>query len=90
MRVVHEEFCIVCDFPEVLKLDERNRPHCADGPSHRWRDGWALYHWHGTRIPQSWIEDKTSLTAAIALTVRNVEQRRARWKLSAGTTCCAN
>ena len=81
MRVVHEEFCIVCDFPEVLKLDERNRPHCADGPSHRWRDGWALYHWHGTRIPQSWIEDKTSLTAAIALTVRNVEQRRAAMEI---------
>lgn len=77
VRVMHEEFCIVCDFPEVLKLDEQNRPHCSDGPSHRWRDGWALYHWHGTRVPQAWIEDQVSLTAAFALTVRNTELRRA-------------
>ena len=62
MRVMHDEFCIVCDFPEVLKLDDRGLPHCEDGPSHRWRDGWALYHWHGARVPQAWIEDKASLT----------------------------
>jgi hypothetical protein len=41
MHVMHEEFCIVFDFPEIMRSDERNRPHCADGPSHRWRDGWA-------------------------------------------------
>ena len=51
LRIVHDEFCIVCDRPEVLKVDDQNRPHCADGPSHRWRDGWSLYHWHGTHIP---------------------------------------
>ena len=50
-RVVHEEFCIVCDRPEVLTIDDQNRPHNATGPSHRWRDGWALYYWHGMRIP---------------------------------------
>ena len=81
MRVMHDEFCIVCDFPEVLKLDDRGLPHCEDGPSHRWRDGWALYHWHGTRVPQAWIEDKASLTAAFALTVRNTELRRAAMEI---------
>ena len=50
-RFIHDEFCIVCERPEVLKVDDQNRPHCADGPSHRWRDGWSLYHWHGTHIP---------------------------------------
>jgi hypothetical protein len=77
IRVMHQDFCIVCDFPEVLRLDEQDRPHCADGPSHRWRDGWALYHWHGTRVPQAWIEDKASLTAAFALTIHNTDLRRA-------------
>jgi hypothetical protein len=76
-RVLHPEFCIVSDFPEVLRVDDQNRPHCENGPSHRWRDGWALYHWHGVRIPAEWIEDKAALTAQTALTWANIEQRRA-------------
>ena len=50
-RIVHDEFCIVSDRPEILRVDAQNRPHCDDGPSHRWRDGWSLYHWHGMRMP---------------------------------------
>ena len=76
-RVMHKEFCIVSDFPEILKIDNENRPHCENGPSHRWRDGWSLYHWHGQEIPSEWIENKESLTAKIALTWKNIEQRRA-------------
>ncbi len=76
-RVMHEEFCLVSDFPEVLKVDDQNRPHCENGPSHRWRDGWCLYYWHGVQIPAEWIEDKESLTAKTALTWTNIEQRRA-------------
>jgi len=51
-RVMHEDFCIVSDFPSVLKVDEQNRPHCDEGPSHQWRDGWALYFFHGVAIPE--------------------------------------
>ena len=76
-RVMHEEFCIISDFPEVIKKDEQNRPHCENGPSHRWRDGWSLYHWHGVKIPAEWIEKKEGLTPTIALTWENIEQRRA-------------
>ena len=76
-RVMHEEFCIVSDFPEVIKKDDQNRPHCETGPSHRWRDGWSLYHWHGVKIPAEWIEDRANLTAKTALTWPNIEQRRA-------------
>ncbi|MBK8009566.1 MAG: hypothetical protein IPK23_14925 [Rhizobiales bacterium] len=76
-RVMHEEFCMVSDFPEVLKVDDQNRPHCENGPSHRWRDGWSLYHWHGVKIPAEWIERKDRLTPKIALTWQNIEQRRA-------------
>ncbi|MCC8949327.1 hypothetical protein H8A97_30550, partial [Bradyrhizobium sp. Arg62] len=72
-RVMHEEFCLVSDFPEVILKDDQNRPHCETGPSHRWRDGWSLYHWHGTKIPAEWIEDKASLTPAIALGEQNME-----------------
>ena len=76
-RLMHEEFCIVSDRPEVLRVDERNLPHCEDGPSHRWRDGWSLYHWHGVRVDGDWIEDRSSLTAKIALSQSNIEVRRA-------------
>jgi hypothetical protein len=75
-RVMHEEFCIVSDFPEILKKDEQNRPHCEDGPSHRWRDGWSLYYWHGVRVPEEWIMNRKSLTAKIALSQENIELRR--------------
>lgn len=76
-RVMHEEFCMVCDFPEVILKDDQNRPHCENGPSHRWRDGWSLYFWHGTRIPSEWIEDKDRLTPTVALGQSNMELRRA-------------
>lgn len=61
-RVMHEEFCIVSDFPEFIRVDDLRRPHCETGPSHRWRDGWSLYHWHGTRVPAAWIEDKANVS----------------------------
>ena len=76
-RVMHEKFCIVSDFPEVLKIDEQNRAHGQDGPSHRWRDGWSLYHWHGVAVPEHWIMNKNSLSAKEAITWENIEQRRA-------------
>ena len=76
-RLMHEKFCMVSDFPSVLRVDEQRRPHCADGPSHVWRDGWALYHWHGVVVPRRWIEDKASVTARDVLAEPNTEQRRA-------------
>lgn len=51
-RYMHEEFCIVSDFPETLKVNERNQPHCANGPSHRWRDGFEIYHLNGVRMTE--------------------------------------
>jgi hypothetical protein len=75
-RVMHEEFCMVSDFPEVLRVDEQNRPHCETGPSHRWRDGWSLYHWHGTRVPARWIEDRQNLSGSEVMAEPNLEVRR--------------
>lgn len=77
LRVMHEKFCIVADFPEILRMDDENRSHGQEGPSHRWRDGWELYHWHGVRIPNEWVKIPGALTPKIALTWENIEQRRA-------------
>ena len=74
-RWMHEEFCMVCDFPEILKVDEQNRPHSEVGPSHRWRDGWSIYHWHGVRVPAHWIEDRANLDPREVIQADNVELR---------------
>ncbi len=76
-RVMHAEFCMVSDFPEAIRVDSSGRPHCETGPSHRWRDGWSLYHWHGVRVPAHWIEDRESLDPGEVLREPNVERRAA-------------
>ena len=73
---MHPEFCMVSDFPEVLTVDERNRPHNSTGPSHRWADGWELHHWHGVRVPAFVIEQPESITAATINAETNQEVRR--------------
>jgi hypothetical protein len=75
-RIMHEEFCMVSDFPCRLKVDDQNRPHCADGPSHEWRDGWKLYHWHGVRLDGQIIEAPETLTVAQIESESNAEIRR--------------
>lgn len=69
------------DRPEVIKLDEEGLLHCEDGPAILYRDGYAVYAWRGIRIPGEWIENPESLTAEIALTWENVEQRRCACEL---------
>jgi hypothetical protein len=76
LRFMHPEFCLVCDFPEVLLVDEQNRPHCADGPSHRWRDGWSLYHWHGVRLLDYIIERPHEITIELIDREPNAEIKR--------------
>jgi hypothetical protein len=76
-RVMHEEFCMVSDFPEILTVDDQNRPHNETGPSHRWRDGWSLYHWHGVKVPAHWIENRANLDPNEVIAAENVEQRAA-------------
>lgn len=84
-RFMHPKFCIVVDFPERLLVDEARRPHCADGPSHRWRDGFEIYHWHGLRISpeKSWIiTDKARITAEAIMAEENAELRRVMCEVS--------
>lgn len=49
-RYMHEEFCIVSDFPDFIHIDEQQRPHCDFGASHRWSDGFEIYHLDGVRF----------------------------------------
>jgi hypothetical protein len=65
------------DRPKHIKLDDQNRLHCEYGPAILYRDGYSVYAWHGVTIPSEWITNKGELTAKIALTWVNTEQRKA-------------
>ena len=76
-RIVHPDFCMISDRPEVLTVDDQNRPHNETGPFCRWRDGSALYSWHGARVPARWIEDRQSIDPREVIAHENVEIRAA-------------
>jgi hypothetical protein len=76
-RFVHSDFAVICDRQERILIDERNRPHCADGPSHAWRCGHKAWHWHGTLVTQQIIEAPETLTRDQVLSEKNAEVQRA-------------
>ena len=47
--------CIVSDFPDRICVDRQWRPHCGDGPSHRWSDGWELWHLDGIQVDEQLV-----------------------------------
>jgi hypothetical protein len=73
----HQKICWVSERHCVVTRDDRGRLHSLTGPALMYPDGWGVYAVHGTRIPETWITDPKSLTAKVALTWPNVEQRRA-------------
>ena len=76
-RVLHEEFCIVSDFPEFIRINELHQPHCDNGPSHRWRDGWELYHLNGIPVPKEVVMTPADrLDPKIIVSEKNVDVRR--------------
>ncbi|MDE2106646.1 MAG: hypothetical protein KGL39_56040 [Patescibacteria group bacterium] len=75
-RWMHDEFCMVSDFPEVLKVDADHRPHCDDGPSHRWRDGWCLWHIHGVAVTEQIVMQPETITIEQVRSEENAEVRR--------------
>jgi hypothetical protein len=75
-RIIHPDFCMISDRPAELMRDEQNRPHAADGPFCRWRDGSALYSVHGVRLPAWVIERPGEITADKIQSETNAEVRR--------------
>jgi len=73
----YDKLAVVQDRPLHIKMDEDKRLHSETGPAILYADGFAVYAWHGVRVPGEWIENKTSLTPQMALSWENMEQRRA-------------
>lgn len=66
----------VCDRPTKIKFDEQNRTHSETGPAIEYSDGFAVYIWHGMRVPKEWIMNKESLTEKEFFRHQNAELRR--------------
>lgn len=73
----YDTLAVVQDRPLHIRMDEDNRLHSETGPAILYADGFAVYAWHGVRVPGEWIDNRESLTAHTALTWANIEQRRA-------------
>ncbi len=76
----HQQFVIISERPTELHREEigpagwgSHRLHNPVGPSIAWGDEWALYHWHGMRVP-AWVVEGP--TAALIAAEPNAEVRR--------------
>jgi len=72
----HQTICWVSERHTILHRDERGRPHCDNGPSIGYPDGWNLYYWHGVRVPQKAIESPDDVTVEEIDGEQNAEVRR--------------
>jgi hypothetical protein len=74
--LLFDDICFLCERPNTLKLDERGRQHCTDGPSMLFNDGYALYNVHGVTMPRGLIEDNSKITVEVIENTENLEVRR--------------
>ena len=78
----YENVCFVSGRPAVhTEVIERNdhkihRLHCENGPAMSFSDGFSIYAWHGTRVPDHVILHPEQITPKQILTERNAEIRR--------------
>ena len=76
-RIMHPEFCMISDRPEILTVNAANQPHSFDGPFCKWRDGSAIYAINGVNVP-AWICEtkREDFTKEMILSEQNVDYRR--------------
>lgn len=70
-----DEALVVSERPTLLKLDNRDRLHCEDGPSIIYPDGWKLYCWHNVEVPKWILEEPKKITSEKIMGEKNQEIR---------------
>lgn len=78
-RWMAPDFCMVSEKPTVFRTEmmgQTYRPHCEDGPTHSWADGFRIWHWHGVRVQRAVVEQPESITIDQIKTESNAEVRR--------------
>lgn len=77
-RYMHANFCMVTDFPDFIRIDDNKLPHCEDGPSHRWSDGWSIWSIHGVLVDEQIVMRPDTQTIEQIEREENEEIRRIR------------
>jgi hypothetical protein len=72
----YDGICFCCEPPQIQQVDSSGRLHREDGPAMLCRDGWPLYMWHGTSVPQHVIERPNGITPNEIDSEQNAEVRR--------------
>jgi hypothetical protein len=68
--------CFVIPMPTKVNIDEQKRLHSENSPVVEWVDGYKVYAWHGTIVPEQWIMETDSITKEDFISEKNVEKRR--------------
>ena len=58
----HEKICWISERHNILNRDGMGRLHSSTKPSVQYPDGWAIYAWHGVRVPEKVILFPESIT----------------------------
>ena len=72
----HENICWVSERHNVLKLDDKGRPHCLSGPAIAYPDGWEIYAVNGVRVPEYVVKYPQEISVEKIHETNNVEVRR--------------
>jgi hypothetical protein len=72
-----QHICLISERPAAIHWDAQERLHHPSEASLRYRDGFQLFFWHGTRVPEEWITNPRQLDPRKALDWRSLEERLA-------------
>jgi hypothetical protein len=73
----YQGMCFCSERPSAIHWDERARLHHPSEAALQFRDGYRMFMWHGTNVPEPWITAPDKLDVTAALNWQNIEQRRA-------------
>jgi hypothetical protein len=72
----YDNICFCSERHTVCQIDGEGRLHSANGPAVEYSDGFKMWNWHGTTVPQNLIERPETLTPTEILGERNAEIMR--------------
>jgi len=71
-----ENKCLVADRHTALHVDAEGEPHCEDEAAIGFPDGWGVYAWHGTHVPEHVILRSQDITSETIMSEWNAEVAR--------------
>jgi hypothetical protein len=74
--VLSDGIAFVCDWPQRVTLDDRNRYHSTDGPALKFADGFSMYRQHGVHVARELIERPHDISVDMIENQISVERRR--------------